>query len=95
MSGTGSAHLSTASSPANARCKSAKGNYDQFLDGSIRKAQNWFDGFRTMEDQIIEQGGLTRGNPPARLTWYLHTPLTYRKTAPLLARVGALSVYQT
>ncbi|PRE02395.1 hypothetical protein C6P91_22215 [Burkholderia multivorans] len=81
--------------PGECPLQEAKGNYDQFLDGSIRKAQNWLDGFRTMEDQIIEQGGLTRGNPPARLTWYSHTPLTYRQTAPLLARVGALSVYQT
>ncbi|WP_230942297.1 restriction endonuclease fold toxin 5 domain-containing protein [Burkholderia stagnalis] len=80
--------------PGECMLQEAKGNYDQFLDGSIPKADKWFEGFRTMEEQIIEQGGLARANPPARLTWYFQTPLTYRKMAPLLSRVGALSVYQ-
>ncbi|WP_230958213.1 restriction endonuclease fold toxin 5 domain-containing protein [Burkholderia territorii] len=80
--------------PGECMLQEAKGNYDQFLDGSIPKAEKWFDGFRTMEEQIIEQGALTRANPPARLTWYFQTPLTYRKMAPLLSRVGALAVYQ-
>ncbi|WGS43140.1 restriction endonuclease fold toxin 5 domain-containing protein [Burkholderia sp. JSH-S8] len=80
--------------PGECMLQEAKGNYDQFLDGSIPKADKWFEGFRKMEEQIIEQGGLARANPPARLTWYFQTPLTYRKMAPLLSRVGALSVYQ-
>ncbi|WP_041725138.1 restriction endonuclease fold toxin 5 domain-containing protein [Paraburkholderia phenoliruptrix] len=72
----------------------AKGNYDQFLDGSIPKAEKWFEGFRSMEDQIVEQGTTVRMNPPARLTWYFQTPLTYQKMAPLLTRMGVPAVYQ-
>jgi hypothetical protein len=72
----------------------AKGNYDQFLDGSIPKAGKWFDGFRTMEDQIEDQSTVVRANPPARLTWYFQTPLTQKKMAPVLARVGVKSIYQ-
>lgn len=80
--------------PAECMLQEAKGNYDQFLDGSIPKADKWFDGFRTMEDQIVEQGSTVRVNPPARLTWYFQTPLTYKKIAPLLTRLGVQSVYQ-
>jgi hypothetical protein len=72
----------------------AKGNYDQFLDGSIPKAGKWFEGFRSMEDQIVEQGTTVRMNPPTRLTWYFQTPLTYKKMAPLLTRMGVLALYQ-
>ncbi|WP_044021255.1 MULTISPECIES: restriction endonuclease fold toxin 5 domain-containing protein [Paraburkholderia] len=72
----------------------AKGKYDQFLDGSIPKAEKWFEGFRTMEDQIVEQGTVVRMSPPARMTWYFQTPLTYKKMAPLLTRVGVPAVYQ-
>ena len=80
--------------PGACMLQEAKGNYDQFLDGSIPKADKWFDGFRTMEDQIVDQGSVVRANPPARLTWYFQTPLTHRKMAPLLARMGVQSVYQ-
>jgi hypothetical protein len=72
----------------------AKGNYDQFLDGSIPKSDKWFDGFQTMEDQIVEQGSVVRVNPPARLTWYFQTPLTQKKMSSVLARMGIQSVYQ-
>lgn len=72
----------------------AKGNYDQFLDGSIPKAEKWFEGFRSMEDQIVEQGTTVRMNPPTRLTWYFQTPLTYKKMAPVLTRMGVPAVYQ-
>jgi Restriction endonuclease fold toxin 5 len=72
----------------------AKGNYDQFLDGSIPKADKWFEGFRTMEDQIVDQGSAVRLNSPARLTWYFQTPLTYKKMTPLLTRLGVQAVYQ-
>jgi hypothetical protein len=72
----------------------AKGDYDQFLDGSIPKANKWFEGFRTMEDQIVDQGSAVRLNPPARLTWYFQTPLTYKKMTPLLTRLGVQAVYQ-
>ncbi|AJX81534.1 restriction endonuclease fold toxin 5 domain-containing protein [Burkholderia pseudomallei] len=71
-----------------------KGNYDQFLDGSIPKADQWFDGFRSMQDQIIAQGTVVRANPPARLMWYFATPLAQKKMATALARMGIPSVYQ-
>ncbi|WP_321865379.1 restriction endonuclease fold toxin 5 domain-containing protein [Paraburkholderia tropica] len=72
----------------------AKGNYDQFLDGSIPKADKWFAGFDTMQQQIIDQGSVVRANPPARLIWYFQTPLTQKKMAPVLARMGVQSVLQ-
>ncbi|WP_414451833.1 restriction endonuclease fold toxin 5 domain-containing protein [Burkholderia sp. 22PA0099] len=72
----------------------AKGNYDQFLDGSIPKADKWFEGFKSMEDQIVEQGTTVRMNPPTRLTWYFQTPLTYKKMAPVLTRAAVPAVYQ-
>lgn len=80
--------------PGECLLQEAKGNYDQFLDGSIPKADKWFEGFRTMEDQMVEQATVVRTNPPARLTWYFQTPLAYRKMSPLLSRLGAQSVYQ-
>ncbi|MFL6642625.1 MAG: Tox-REase-5 domain-containing protein, partial [Paraburkholderia graminis] len=61
---------------------------------SIPKAEKSFEGFRTMEDQFVEQGTVVRMNPPARMTWYFQTPLTYKKMAPLLTRVGVPAVYQ-
>lgn len=80
--------------PSACLLQEAKGNYDQFLDGSIPKADKWFEGFRSMEDQIVEQGTTVRMNPPTRLTWYFQTPLTYKKMAPLLTRMGVLALYQ-
>jgi len=80
--------------PSTCLLQEAKGNYDQFLDGSIPKADKWFEGFRSMEDQIVEQGTTVRMNPPTRLAWYFQTPLTYKKMAPLLTRMGVQALYQ-
>jgi len=71
-----------------------KGNYDQFIDGSIPGAVDFFRGFESMEDQAMAQGTEVRLNPPARLTWYFQTPLTQRKMTRLLARLGIHSIYQ-
>jgi len=71
-----------------------KGNYDQFLDGSIPGAEDFFKGFGSMQDQAVAQGTAVRSNPPARLSWYFQTPLAERKMAPLLARMGIQSLYQ-
>ncbi len=80
--------------PDDCLLQEAKGNYDQFLDGSIPKADKWFDGFRSMEDQMVDQGSVVRLNPPARLTWYFQTPLAYKKMMPLATRLGIQAVYQ-
>jgi Restriction endonuclease fold toxin 5 len=80
--------------PEDCLLQEAKGNYDQFLDGSIPGARDFFRGFDKMQDQIIAQGTAVRSSPPARLTWYFQTPLTQKKVAPLLARFGIPSVYQ-
>ncbi|OMS91789.1 hypothetical protein AQ749_29785, partial [Burkholderia pseudomallei] len=80
--------------PGECLLQETKGNYDQFLDGSIPKADQWFDGFRSMQDQIIAQGTVVRANPPARLMWYFATPLAQKKMATALARMGIPSVYQ-
>ncbi|WP_186177729.1 restriction endonuclease fold toxin 5 domain-containing protein [Burkholderia gladioli] len=80
--------------PGECLLQEAKGNYDQFLDGSIPKADKWFEGFKSMEDQIVEQGTTVRMNPPARLTWYFQTPLTYKKMALVLTRSGVQAVYK-
>ncbi|AJX26788.1 restriction endonuclease fold toxin 5 family protein [Burkholderia pseudomallei] len=71
-----------------------KGNYDQFLDGSIPGAEDFFKGFDSMETQITNQATRVRANPPARLTWYFQTQLTKRKMTPLLSSLGVRSVYQ-
>ncbi len=72
----------------------AKGNYDQFLDGSIPKADKWFSGFDSMEQQSVEQGSVVRAHPPARLIWYFQTPLTQKKMAPVLASMGIPSILE-
>ncbi|KIX54272.1 hypothetical protein SZ31_24720, partial [Burkholderia pseudomallei] len=80
--------------PGECMLQETKGNYDQFLDGSIPGAEDFFRGFDKMETQITTQASKVRANPPARLTWYFQTPLTRRKMAPLLASLGVRSVYQ-
>ena len=80
--------------PGDCLLQETKGNYDQFLDGSIPGAEDFFKGFETMQDQAIAQGTAVRSNPPARLNWYFQTPLAQRKLAPLLARMGIVSIYQ-
>ncbi|HEX7682021.1 MAG TPA: restriction endonuclease fold toxin 5 domain-containing protein [Trinickia sp.] len=80
--------------PGDCLLQETKGNYDQFLDGSIPGAEDFFKGFESMQDQAIAQGAAVRSNPPARLNWYFQTPLAQRKMAPLLARMGVLSIYQ-
>ena len=72
----------------------AKGNYDQFLDGSIPGSEDFFKGFDSMEAQAFDQSIEVKANPPARLIWYFQTPLTQKKMAPILAGMGTRSVYQ-
>ncbi|WP_240049414.1 restriction endonuclease fold toxin 5 domain-containing protein, partial [Burkholderia thailandensis] len=80
--------------PGECMLQETKGNYDQFLDGSIPGAEDFFRGFDKMETQITTQASKVRANPPARLTWYFQTLLTRRKMTPLLASLGVRSVYQ-
>lgn len=68
-----------------------KGNYDQFLDGSIRGSEDFFRGFDAMERQAIMQGTQVRAHPPTKLKWYFQTHLTHQRMAVLLAQLGALS----
>ncbi|WP_230961618.1 restriction endonuclease fold toxin 5 domain-containing protein [Burkholderia stagnalis] len=80
--------------PGQCMLQEAKGNYDQFLDGSIPGAEDFFNGFDKMEGQLTEQAMRVRANPPAALTWYFQTPLTQRRMAPIAAALGAQTVYQ-
>ncbi|ONE45467.1 hypothetical protein AQ951_12040 [Burkholderia pseudomallei] len=80
--------------PGECLLQETKGNYDQFLDGSIPGAEDFFKGFDSMETQITNQATRVRANPPARLTWYFQTQLTKRKMTPLLSSLGVRSVYQ-
>ncbi|WP_122775422.1 restriction endonuclease fold toxin 5 domain-containing protein, partial [Burkholderia pseudomallei] len=80
--------------PGECMLQETKGNYDQFLDGSIPGAEDFFKGFDSMETQITNQATRVRANPPARLTWYFQTQLTKRKMTPLLSSLGVRSVYQ-
>ncbi|PRE64293.1 hypothetical protein C6P82_17060 [Burkholderia multivorans] len=80
--------------PSACMLQEAKGNYDQFLDGSIPGAEDFFGGFDKMEQQLTEQAMHVRANPPAALTWYFQTPLTQRRMAPIAAAFGVLAIYQ-
>ncbi|KVK74125.1 hypothetical protein WS91_19200 [Burkholderia sp. MSMB1498] len=71
-----------------------KGNYDQFLDGSIPKADKFFKGFDSMEATAVRQGAAVRANPPARLMWYFQTPLAHQRMLIILRRSGITSVVQ-
>ncbi|WP_434642818.1 restriction endonuclease fold toxin 5 domain-containing protein [Achromobacter piechaudii] len=68
-----------------------KGNYDQFLDGSIPGSEDFFKGFDSMERQAIMQGTRVRMHPPAKLKWYFQTGLTHQRMSILLAQLGVLS----
>jgi len=72
----------------------AKGDYDQFLDGSIPGATHWFSGFRTMPVQARRQASVVNANPPTRLTYYFMTPLAFRKMRRELSLLNIQSVYQ-
>jgi hypothetical protein len=80
--------------PGECLLQEAKGNYDQFIDGSIPGADDFFKGFDTMESQAFDQAMEVMENPPARLKWYFQTPLTQKRMAPILAGMGVQSVYQ-
>ncbi|WP_259646688.1 restriction endonuclease fold toxin 5 domain-containing protein, partial [Burkholderia pseudomallei] len=71
-----------------------KGNYDQFLDGSIPKADKFFKGFDSMEATAIRQSAAVRANPPARLMWYFQTPLARQRMLTVLRRLGITSILQ-
>jgi hypothetical protein len=80
--------------PEDCLLQEAKGNYDQFLDGSIPKSNQWFSGFAKMDNQARDQGLEVLENPPARLTWYFQTPLTMKRMMPLLTSMNVTVLYQ-
>lgn len=80
--------------PADCLLQETKGNYDQFLDGSIPKADKFFKGFESMEATAVRQGRAVSANPPARLIWYFQTPLAQQRMAMPLRRLGISSVLQ-
>ncbi|MGS1024362.1 restriction endonuclease fold toxin 5 domain-containing protein [Burkholderia glumae] len=79
--------------PAQCLLQEAKAGYDQFLDEAGQPLK-WFQGFRTMTDQINAQARLVRGNPPAQLMWYFETPRARAYMLPVLNRYGVASVFQ-
>ncbi|PRF63980.1 hypothetical protein C6Q09_25995, partial [Burkholderia multivorans] len=70
--------------PQECLLQEAKGNYDQFLDGSIPKADKFFKGFRHMREQAVKRAIPVRANPPTRLRYYFQGPLSYKRMAPQL-----------
>ncbi|TOZ37552.1 hypothetical protein DIJ60_31350, partial [Burkholderia pseudomallei] len=71
-----------------------KGNYVQFIDGSIPKADKFCKGFDSMEATAIRQSAAVRANPPARLMWYFQTPLARQRMLTVLRRLGITSILQ-
>ncbi|WP_080335545.1 restriction endonuclease fold toxin 5 domain-containing protein [Burkholderia pseudomallei] len=71
----------------------AKGNYDQFLDGSIPKSDEFFKGLDRMGDQARKRARIVKPNPPTRLRYYFQGPLTYQKMSKLLRLMSIESEY--
>ncbi|WP_235369297.1 restriction endonuclease fold toxin 5 domain-containing protein [Burkholderia pseudomallei] len=80
--------------PGECLLQETKGNYDQFLDGSIPKADKFFKGLDSMEATAIRQSAAVRANPPARLMWYFQTPLARQRMLTVLRRLGITSILQ-
>ncbi|WDD91890.1 restriction endonuclease fold toxin 5 domain-containing protein [Burkholderia sp. FERM BP-3421] len=66
----------------------AKGNYDQFLDGSIPRATDFFTGWDGMMEQALERAKKVKANPPTRLRYYFQGPLTYQKMSSRFRFLG-------
>ncbi|MBU9406344.1 restriction endonuclease fold toxin 5 domain-containing protein [Burkholderia multivorans] len=79
--------------PQECLLQEAKGNYDQFLDGSIPKADKFFKGFRHMREQAVKRAIPVRANPPTRLRYYFQGPLSYKRMAPQLRVMSIESEY--
>nr|WP_186080208.1 restriction endonuclease fold toxin 5 domain-containing protein [Burkholderia gladioli] len=67
--------------PGECLLQEAKGNYDQFLDGSIPRAQDFFQGWAPMIESAINRSKVVNDNPPTRLRYYFQGRLTYKKMA--------------
>ena len=77
----------------------AKANYDQFMTTDIHGAaipKRWFTYFRdNMIPQARAQSRIAAASPPARLTWYFKTPMTYEYMAPKIGGFAPLiPIYQ-
>ncbi|WP_081085582.1 restriction endonuclease fold toxin 5 domain-containing protein [Burkholderia cepacia] len=79
--------------PQECLLQEAKGNYDQFLDGSIPKSEQFFKGFRHMRDQAIKRAMRVKANPPTRLRYYFQGPLTYRRMSVWFKTMSIESEY--
>ncbi|HGL6719819.1 restriction endonuclease fold toxin 5 domain-containing protein [Burkholderia contaminans] len=71
----------------------AKGNYDQFLDGSIPGSDEFFKGFPKMMKTVVRRAAPVKANPPTRLRYYFQGRLTYQKMARLLKKLKIESEY--
>ncbi|XHO67534.1 hypothetical protein BCC1697_004020 [Burkholderia gladioli] len=78
--------------PGQCLLQEAKGNYDQFLDGSIPAAYKFFKGFESMEAAAEKQASLVRAKPPTRLMWYFQTPLAQSRMMLTLRHLGIPSI---
>ncbi|BAX61299.1 MULTISPECIES: restriction endonuclease fold toxin 5 domain-containing protein [Burkholderia cepacia complex] len=79
--------------PEECLLQEAKGNYDQFLDGSIPGADEFFKGFPKMMKTVVTRAVLVKANPPTRLRYYFQGRLTYQKMAPGLKKLKVESEY--
>ncbi|KVA01070.1 hypothetical protein WI40_00830 [Burkholderia ubonensis] len=71
----------------------AKGNYDQFLDGSIPGAGDFFKGWGAMMEQALTRAKKVKANPPTRLRYYFQGPLTYQRMSRRFRFLGIESEY--
>ncbi|WP_186145829.1 restriction endonuclease fold toxin 5 domain-containing protein [Burkholderia gladioli] len=79
--------------PGECLLQEAKGNYDQFLDGSIPGADEFFMGFRAMMDIATIRSRRVQANPPTRLRYYFQGRLTYQKLSAGLRKLHVESEY--
>ncbi|VWB86186.1 hypothetical protein BLA6860_04087 [Burkholderia lata] len=79
--------------PEECLLQEAKGNYDQFLDGSIPGSDEFFKGFPKMMKTVVRRAGPVKMNPPTRLRYYFQGRLTYQKMARALKKLKIESEY--
>ncbi|WP_175918301.1 restriction endonuclease fold toxin 5 domain-containing protein [Burkholderia pyrrocinia] len=79
--------------PEECLLQEAKGNYDQFLDGSIPKAADFFKGWDSMVEQAISRSKDVKANPPTRLRYYFQGQLTYQRMSRRLKFLRIESEY--
>lgn len=72
----------------------AKGDYDQFLDEDGEPVYRFQNGiFLDIVEQARARSIIVNANPPAQLTYYFETPMTYNRVRDLLLRMRIIVLY--